>query len=110
MHKEKKIGHCPKCQKPIFNGGIFMAAAQFKMRCSWCQTTLDVHVQPRVVVQQSAPDSAISNFGHDKNSHDQNGLNETEMAPLAKTASGLPGLKLIGYLYSEDSEASKDAP
>ena len=43
--------HCPKCHKPILNGGLFTSAAKFKMRCPWCQATLQVDVQPKIVTR-----------------------------------------------------------
>lgn len=45
---DKKMTNCPKCSKPILNGGMFTSTARFNMRCPWCQTTLEVIIQPKI--------------------------------------------------------------
>lgn len=43
--------NCPKCQRPILNEGIFTSPAKFNMRCPWCQATLEVNIQPKIVTE-----------------------------------------------------------
>jgi uncharacterized protein with PIN domain len=40
--------HCPKCHKPLFNGGHFSGWAEFCLRCPWCQTAVAVTIQPKI--------------------------------------------------------------
>lgn len=46
-----KVTHCPGCHKPALNNGQFFGSAQFKIKCSWCSSTLLVKVQPKVTAE-----------------------------------------------------------
>ncbi len=48
---EEKMTNCPKCQKPILNGGLFTSPAKFTIRCPWCQATLQINIQPKIVTE-----------------------------------------------------------
>lgn len=43
--------NCPKCGKPILNGGLFTSPAKFNIKCPWCQATLQINIQPRIVTE-----------------------------------------------------------
>ena len=46
-----KTANCTNCNKPILNEGQFFSFLQFSMRCPWCQSTLHIAVQPKIIVQ-----------------------------------------------------------
>jgi hypothetical protein len=48
---EEKMTNCPKCGKPILNGGLFTSHARFNIRCPWCQSTLMINIQPKIVTE-----------------------------------------------------------
>ena len=81
--QEKKMTNCPACQKPVLNEGQFTAFTQFNIRCPWCQATMTISVQPRIVA-------------------------ELVKAVPKGTPSTTPRFKLVGYVYPEDqSEESQ---
>lgn len=43
--------NCPKCNRPILNGGLFTSPARFTIRCPWCQATLQINIQPKIVTE-----------------------------------------------------------
>lgn len=55
-HTEKKVSHCPSCQKPVLNNGQFASPVTFSIRCPWCQQNLKITVQVRIVTELAAPD------------------------------------------------------
>ena len=78
--QEKKMTNCPACQKPVLNEGQFTAFTQFNIRCPWCQATMTISVQPRIVA-------------------------ELVKAIPKGTPPGLPPrYKLVGYMYPEDQQ------
>jgi len=101
MQIEKKMTNCPECNKPILNGGVFPSHAKFSMRCPWCQATLEINIQPRILTELIRP-----------------GSKKTEETPLAKLdESGefteTEGLKeapktyrLVGHVYPESKDES----
>jgi DNA-directed RNA polymerase subunit RPC12/RpoP len=48
---EEKMTNCPKCGKPILNGGHFTSHARFNIRCPWCQSTLMINIQPKIITE-----------------------------------------------------------
>jgi endogenous inhibitor of DNA gyrase (YacG/DUF329 family) len=46
---EEKMTNCPKCGKPILNGGVFTAPTRFNIRCPWCQSRLQITVHSKLV-------------------------------------------------------------
>lgn len=48
---EEKMTNCPKCNRPILNGGLFTSPARFTIRCPWCQATLQINIQPKIVTE-----------------------------------------------------------
>lgn len=44
----QSMTHCPKCSKPLLNGGQFSGWAEFSMRCPWCQAIVVVSIQPKI--------------------------------------------------------------
>lgn len=78
--------NCPACQKPVLNEGQFTAFTQFHIRCPWCQATVSISVQPRIVAEL------------------------VRTAPTARESSSAPGMKrfkLVGYAYPEEQEEKR---
>ena len=92
---EEKMTNCPRCQKPILNGGVFAAPARFNIRCPWCQATLQVNIQTRItteVVKIGGMDPA-KEFGKPENPNPSGDYFDGGDKPI----------KLTGYLYPEGS-------
>jgi len=49
--QEKKMTHCPECNKPVLNNGQFSTPVTFSIRCPWCQSNLKVSVQIKVITE-----------------------------------------------------------
>lgn len=103
---EKKMTNCPRCGKPILNGGIFTSHARFTLRCPWCQATLEIHIQPKIVTE-------VVKLGNGEPYKAPTGPAPTERTAPILDESGLEGLfdrpkaqgfRLVGYLYPEQKE------
>lgn len=106
---EKKVTHCPKCQKPAINSGQFIGSAQFNIKCPWCQAVIRITVQPKIVAEvvigtdaQHMQDT-INPYGHSQ-THDM--LFDPETASLKDLDESLPqipkdGMRISGYLYPD---------
>lgn len=46
------MSNCSVCHKPILNSGDFSSPAKFKIRCPWCQSTLQVSVSMKITVEE----------------------------------------------------------
>ena len=80
--------NCPACQKPVLNEGQFTAFTQFNIRCPWCQATMTISVQPRIVAELVKA-----------------------TAVQAKEAPATPSsYKLVGYVYPEDQQEESQSP
>ena len=113
---EKKMANCPKCQKPILNEGIFTASVRFNMRCAWCQSTLEINVQPKIVtevIKLANGDSVREIYENGHKIH----YETQKTVPIPTKASGqLPlsngeldvkdinqrGFRIVGYFYPEE--------
>lgn len=105
--------NCPRCSKPILNGGIFTSHAKFTIRCPWCQATLEINIQPRIVTEvikigngdpaaMAARGEAVdrpAQIPHFEAQHNATGKPE-ELFAKPKGA----GFRLVGYLYPEQRE------
>lgn len=104
---EKKVTHCPKCQKPTMNGGQFMGAAQFKIKCPWCQAVLRITVQPKITAEILNGEEARhlqDSFNPFANQSSNEPINsEFENFEDSSEKSGIPpsGMKVVGYLYPD---------
>ncbi len=103
---DKKVTHCPKCQKPTLNGGQFMGAAQFKIKCPWCQVILRITVQPKVTAEIISEDESgqmqdtfPTFLDHASMESDPNLFGGHGQSGQAKIPES--GMKVIGYLYPD---------
>jgi hypothetical protein len=113
---DKKMSHCPGCNKPVMNNGQFIGPAQFRIRCPWCQENLLVTVQTKITVEAIAshPDHATTEIRTEpivntettvsKASEAQSSINEP-VAPPFKVSLG-KGMKLVGYVYPDNQSSS----
>ncbi len=102
IENEKKMTNCPRCHKPVLNGGIFTSHAKFTIRCPWCQATLEINIQPKIVTE-------VVKIGNG-----QSHPTTTEEAIVVKPETAQPeelfstpknsGFRLVGYLYPEKRE------
>lgn len=112
IETEKKMTNCPRCHKPILNGGIFTSHAKFTIRCPWCQATLEINIQPKIVTEviklgngdtYKPPEAAYGSPSRPQTNEeiaiDATGGPE-ELFARPKTA----GFRLVGYLYPEQKE------
>ncbi|MBI2607554.1 MAG: hypothetical protein HYW51_01890 [Candidatus Doudnabacteria bacterium] len=121
--------NCPKCGKPILNGGLFTSPAKFNIKCPWCQATLQINIQPRIVTEVIK----LGNGETPKNGDPVRHVVRSEKAesgedvddiftglysmqePMQKKEEhlkpGIPyklngkGIKFVGYLYPDDRES-----
>lgn len=101
---EEKMTNCPRCQKPILNGGIFTAPAKFNIRCPWCQATLQINVQPKIITEVvKLANGDTDKFGEKKDNPNNTGL--TQIYPEADDANKSKPMRLTGYLYMDKEEA-----
>lgn len=101
---EKKMTNCPRCNKPILNGGSFTSHAKFTIRCPWCQATLEINVQPKIITE-------VIKLGNGTNSGDfeirtPQSSEKREFEKLFEH-SQTHAYRLIGYLYPEKREWAK---
>jgi len=105
---EKKVTHCPKCQKPTMNGGQFMGAAQFKIKCPWCQAVLRITVQPKITAEIiTGVEAQNLNDSYDPFEHQPlpdemfESTQGTQHSADQSTAIPKSGMKVTGYLYPD---------
>lgn len=97
---ENKMTHCPKCHKPVLNGGQFWGSAQFTIKCPWCQTVIVISVQPQIVARLKNPEpmngfSPVPEYGQSSE--------PTGFESPARTAQvGEDGFKVVGYIYPQN--------
>lgn len=94
---EEKMTNCPKCRKPILNGGVFTSPAKFTMRCPWCQVTLSINVMTKIITDV-VEDSEIMRPQH-AYAEVENSRKET----VRMTDDG-KGFKVVGYMYPADAK------
>lgn len=106
MTVEKKMTNCPKCQKPILNGGVFTSHAKFTMRCPWCQATLEIHVQPKIITEvvKLGNGESLKPPGTGNLEEDSLSLQTPEEIEGLFGRSKAQGFRLVGYLYPEKRE------
>lgn len=93
---EEKMTNCPKCRKPILNGGVFTSPAKFTMRCPWCQVTLSINVMPKIITE------IIEDVDHAGRA----AFAQAE-APVKETVrmnDDGKGFKVVGYMYPADQK------
>jgi len=106
--------NCPKCGKPILNGGIFTSHARFTIRCPWCQSTLQINIQPKIVTEVI---KLGNGNGDGKSTEPIPNLKEGEkdIARMfysdeqaqqgnSQSANSKGSMKLVGYLYPEEDD------
>ncbi|MDP4000623.1 MAG: hypothetical protein Q8P83_00025 [bacterium] len=129
---EEKMTNCPKCGKPILNGGLFTSPAKFNIKCPWCQATLQINIQPRIVTEVIKLANGDTPKIGDQMKHvirSEGSQNRQEVddvfeelysmqePPMLKKDAeqlkpGIPyklngkGVKFVGYLYPDDQEPS----
>lgn len=107
--QESKMTHCPKCHKPVLNGGQFWGFAQFTIKCPWCQTVIAVTVQQQIQAKLKTPEPTPV-YSH---TADFNGLSgsdgldfEAAMPGAQPDSSGEDGFKVVGYIYPQGEKKS----
>lgn len=89
----EKMAHCPGCQKPVLNAGQFWSHAEFSIRCPWCQSNIQITIEPKITVKSLKPEEKTDD-GNAQN------IQSMQVPPEG-------GLKIIGYIYPE-SQKTKD--
>lgn len=118
MVGEEKMTNCPKCGKPILNGGLFTSPAKFNIRCPWCQATLQINIQPKIVTEViklgngDIPKQEIKQEQTQRFDFPQEMAESINYKPLLtdKPKTMVPlanGMKLVGYLFAEEPEKTE---
>jgi phage FluMu protein Com len=96
----EKVSHCPNCQKIILTGGQFTGSAEFNIRCPWCQTNIEISIQPKIMTR------AVKSSSVDQTAY-------VDSSPIAKNQSVEGrrdsrvtdgGMRIVGYLYPEEKQ------
>ena len=108
--QETKMTHCPKCHKPLLNGGQFSAWAQFTIRCAWCQAVVQVSVQPSISVSLKNGETVSQGSFDEPSQFMFNGtmdksFDSDKMHTTPQMAG--EGFKVVGYLYPQDGVEKK---
>lgn len=121
---EEKMTNCPKCGKPILNGGLFTSPAKFNIKCPWCQATLQINVQPKIVTEvvklangDTPKQAEKPKIGEELDDIFEGLYSKPEPMNTQPTQKreehlkpGIPyklngkGIKFVGYLYPDDQE------
>ena len=103
--------HCPKCHKPLLNGGQFSSSAQFTIRCAWCQAVVVVTVQPSIYVSLKTSEPSSLNGFEESSQFMFNGTMDksfaTEKMPGHLAQTPADGFKVVGYLYPQEENDKK---
>ncbi len=113
---ENKMTHCPKCHKPLLNGAQFSGAAQFNLRCPWCQAIVTVTVQQQILtnLKTSDPGSVggeMAEFYRTETSQAHSPAFGQEPISFQQSPSGQAqensGFKVVGFLYPQKEPMEK---
>ncbi len=100
---DNKMTHCPKCHKPVLNGGQFWGSAQFTIKCPWCQSVITLSVQQQILVRLKNPEPTPT-FHSDPECAQSINNEPTGFESPPQTQSSEDGYKVVGYIYPQNEK------